>query len=97
MGEIADITRQHHERLDGSGYPDGFCESKISILAQIIAVSDSFDAMTSDRAYREMCHVDEAYREIANGSGKLYNKEFAKILTDTPPYYIKALFDMHID
>ncbi len=97
MSEIADITRQHHERLDGSGYPDGCGESKIGLLAQIIAVSDSFDAMTSDRAYREMRHVEEAYREIANGSGRLYNREFAKILTGTPPYYINALFDMHID
>ena len=97
MREIADITRQHHERLDGSGYPNGYDESKIGLLAQIIAVSDSFDAMTSDRAYRDMCHVNEAYREIANGAGILYNKEFAKILTDTPPYYIKALFDLNID
>jgi len=97
MSEIAEITKQHHERLDGSGYPNGFTENKIELLAQIIAVSDSFDAMTSNRAYREMCNVEAAYREIASGSGHLYNREFAKILTGTPDYYIKALFDMHID
>ncbi len=97
MHEIADITRQHHERLDGSGYPNGYGEGKIGLLAQIIAVSDSFDAMTSDRAYREMCHVEEAYREIANGAGRIYNKEFSNILTGTPPYYINALFNMNID
>jgi putative nucleotidyltransferase with HDIG domain len=96
MSEIADITRQHHERLDGSGYPGGYSESNIGILAQIIAVSDSFDAMTSNRAYREMCNTEAAYREIAFGAGVLYNREFSKILTDTPAYYIKALFDMHI-
>lgn len=96
MHEIAEITRQHHERLDGSGYPDGNTGGRIGLLSQIIAISDSFDAMTSARAYREMCHVDTAYREIANGAGRLFNKEFAKILTDTPAYYIKALFDMHI-
>ncbi len=97
MSEIAEITRQHHERLDGSGYPGGFCENNIGLLAQVIAVSDSFDAMTSDRAYREMCNTQAAYKEIAEGSGRLYNKDFAKILTDTPANYIKALFDMHID
>ncbi len=96
MQEIAEITRQHHERLDGSGYPDGNTGGKIGLLAQIIAVSDSFDAMTSERAYREMCHVEAAYREISNGSGRLFNKDYARILTDTPPYYIKALFDMHL-
>jgi putative nucleotidyltransferase with HDIG domain len=96
MSEIAEITRQHHERLDGSGYPGGYSENKIGLLAQVIAVSDSFDAMTSDRAYREMCNTEAAYREIAEGSGRLYNKDFSKILTDTPAYYIKALFDMQI-
>jgi len=97
MNEIAGITIQHHERLDGSGYPNGYSENQIGMLAQIIAVSDSFDAMTSDRAYREMCNTEAAYREIAGGAGIIYNREFAKILTETPAYYIKALFDMHID
>ncbi len=97
MAEIADITRQHHERLDGSGYPGGLTENKIGHIAQVIAVSDSFDAMTSDRAYREMRNIEAAYREISNGAGISYNREFAKILTGTPPYYIKALFNMHID
>ncbi len=97
MAEIADITRQHHERLDGSGYPGGLTENKIGHVAQVIAVADSFDAMTSDRAYREMCNTEAAYREISNGAGISYNREFARILTGTPPYYIKALFNMHID
>lgn len=96
MSEIAEITRQHHERLDGSGYPDGSGENNIGLLAQIIAVSDSFDAMTSDRAYREMRHVGTAYKEIENGAGIIYNREFARILTETPSYYIKALFEMNI-
>ena len=96
MSEIAEITRQHHERLDGSGYPDGLTEGRIGILAQIIAISDSFDAMTSERAYRDMLRVEIAYREIEKGAGILYNREFVKILTNTPPYYINALFEMNI-
>ncbi len=97
MNEIADITKQHHERLDGSGYPNGYSENKIDLLAQIIAISDSFDAMTSNRAYREMCNVESAFRDLIKGSGTLYNSEFVKVLTGTPAYYIKALFDMNID
>lgn len=97
MSEIADITRQHHERLDGSGYPDGFGENRIGILSQIIAIADSFDAMTSERAYRNRCDIESAFREITDEAGILYNREFVRILTSTPPYYIKALFDLHID
>ncbi len=97
MNDIAMITKQHHERLDGSGYPAGEAGDQIGILAQIIAVSDSFDAITSERTYRSGRNTETAYSEIANGAGTIYNREFVKILTSTPPYYIKALFDMHID
>ena len=96
MNEIAQITKQHHERLDGSGYPAGEVKNGINILAQIIAISDSFDAMTSERSYRKRRSIESAYGEISEGAGIIYNREFAKILTSTPPYYIKALFDMHI-
>jgi len=74
LSEIAEITKQHHERLNGSGYPEGYGENKIGLLAQIIAVSDSFDAMTSERSYREMCNIEAAYCEIAEGAGTLYNR-----------------------
>ena len=51
--EIADIVRSHHERIDGMGYPDGFPGDEIPVLARIIGVADAYDAMTSDRPYRE--------------------------------------------
>jgi HD-GYP domain-containing protein (c-di-GMP phosphodiesterase class II) len=94
--DIADITQQHHERLDGSGYPCGSRESEIDILAQIIAISDTFDAMTSERTYRGKVTAEAAYKEIKKGFGYLYNKELGEILIKTPPVYIKALFDMHL-
>jgi HD-GYP domain-containing protein (c-di-GMP phosphodiesterase class II) len=50
--EVADIVEQHHERLDGTGYPKGLKGDQIHIEAKIIAVADAYDAMTSDRAYR---------------------------------------------
>jgi len=51
--EIADIVRSHHERIDGMGYPDGLHRDQIPLLARIIGVADAYDAMTSDRPYRE--------------------------------------------
>jgi putative nucleotidyltransferase with HDIG domain len=51
--EIADVVRSHHERIDGMGYPDGLHGGEIPLLARIIGVADAYDAMTSDRPYRE--------------------------------------------
>src|SRR5206468_12699625 len=51
--EIASIVRHHHERVDGQGYPDGFPEEDIPLLSRIIAVADAYNAMTSDRPYRD--------------------------------------------
>jgi len=52
-GEIAEIVRSHHERVDGTGYPDRLCGDDIPVLARIIAVADAYNAMTSDRPYRD--------------------------------------------
>ena len=51
--EIAAIVRHHHERVDGQGYPDGLAEPEIPLLSRIIAVADAYNAMTSDRPYRD--------------------------------------------
>jgi HD-GYP domain-containing protein (c-di-GMP phosphodiesterase class II) len=51
--EVAAVVRHHHERVDGNGYPDGRIGDEIPLLARIIAVADAYNAMTSDRPYRE--------------------------------------------
>jgi HD-GYP domain-containing protein (c-di-GMP phosphodiesterase class II) len=51
--EIASIVRHHHERVDGGGYPDGLVDDEIPLLSRIIAVADAYNAMTSDRPYRD--------------------------------------------
>jgi HD-GYP domain-containing protein (c-di-GMP phosphodiesterase class II) len=51
--EIASVVRHHHERPDGQGYPDGLPEAEIPLLSRIIAVADAYNAMTSERTYRE--------------------------------------------
>ncbi len=77
--EVAKIVLQHHERLDGSGYPSGLKEKDILIEAQILAVADVVEAMTFHRPYRTALGIDSALEEIKNNSGKLYNPEVVNI------------------
>lgn len=72
---IADVALQHHERMDGSGYPDGLSGNEISLPARIIAVADVFEAMTHHRPYRPALGSDRALAEIGAGSGTLYDPE----------------------
>jgi HD-GYP domain-containing protein (c-di-GMP phosphodiesterase class II) len=73
--DIADIVEEHHERLDGSGYPKGLKGDQIRIEARIIGVADSYDAMTSDRAYRRAMTPKEAIEELKSLAGITYDKD----------------------
>jgi diguanylate cyclase (GGDEF)-like protein len=66
---MATIARHHHERWDGTGYPDGLTAEAIPEPAAIVAVADSFDAITSDRPYRRHRSVAHAVQEIVSGAG----------------------------
>lgn len=66
---ILPIIRSHHERWNGTGYPDGLCGEQIPLLARIVAVADAFDAMVSDRPYRHGMSTPEAFAELAARSG----------------------------
>lgn len=72
---IAKIVLQHHERLDGSGYPAGIKDNEICLEAKIIAVADTVEAMSTDRPYRPNGGVNAALDEIEENSGVLYDKE----------------------
>jgi PAS domain S-box-containing protein/putative nucleotidyltransferase with HDIG domain len=75
---LADIVVQHHERLDGSGYPNGTTGRNILLHARILAVADVVEAMASHRPYRPALGMDKAMEEIANNSGVLYDKDVVK-------------------
>ena len=64
LHRVRSIVRHHHERLDGSGYPDGLMGDAIPLLAQIIGIVDVYDAMTTSRPYRTARTADEALREL---------------------------------
>jgi HD-GYP domain-containing protein (c-di-GMP phosphodiesterase class II) len=81
--EILAGIRGHHERLNGSGYPDGLRGERIPVLARIIAIADSYDALTSLRSYHEARTPQEAYRELEAGSGTLYEPEFVRVFVET--------------
>jgi len=69
---IAQIVLQHHEKLDGSGYPNGLTDEKILYEAKIIMVADVVEALSSDRPYRPAFGIDAALKEIATNKGKYY-------------------------
>jgi putative nucleotidyltransferase with HDIG domain/PAS domain S-box-containing protein len=72
---LSDIILQHHERLDGSGYPQGLRGDGIMIEAKVIAVSDVVEAMSSHRPYRAALGTDEALEEINQKKGSLYDPD----------------------
>ena len=78
LAPIAKIIYQHHERIDGSGYPDGAKDGEISLEARVIAVADVIEAMTSHRPYRPAHPLEEALEEIEKNAGILYDKKVAK-------------------
>ena len=73
------IVRHHHERWDGKGYPDGIAGNDIPLLARIIAVADSYDAMTSNRPYRMARGSKEAIDELVKCSGTQFDRSIVDI------------------
>jgi len=76
---ISDLILQHHERMDGSGYPNGIKGDQIQIGAKILAVADVIEAMVSHRPYRPGFAIEIALDEIKTKSGVLYDEEVSKI------------------
>jgi putative nucleotidyltransferase with HDIG domain len=77
LAPVIPIVRSHHERWDGKGYPDGLAGPAIPRLARIVAVADTFDAMTSDRPYRKGMAAEVAFAEVEKQSGKQFDPECA--------------------
>jgi putative nucleotidyltransferase with HDIG domain len=76
---ISKIVLQHHERLDGSGYPTGLSGTEILLEARIIAVADVVEAMATHRPYRASLGIERALEEIEGNRGLLYDKDVADI------------------
>jgi diguanylate cyclase (GGDEF)-like protein len=73
LADQADWVLHHHERVDGTGYPDGMFGNDIPLESRIILVADAFEAMTSDRPYRKACPDDEALEELERAAGTQFD------------------------
>jgi putative two-component system response regulator len=83
------IIRNHHERWDGRGYPDGLAGEEIPIGARIVGIVDAFDAMVHSRPYRAARSIDQALAELRRGSGSQFDPGLL-------PVFLRLIGDEHI-
>ena len=82
LRHIAEYILTHHERWDGTGYPQGLAQTEIPLISRILAIVDAFDAMTQDRAYRKAMPVETAVKEIRENAGTQFDPEIAKVFLE---------------
>lgn len=82
LKDIIPIVEHHHERFDGSGYPNNLKGEDIPYLARIVAIADTFDAITSNRSYRNALPLDVAKDEILKCSGTQFDPDISKAFID---------------
>lgn len=80
LAYVSTIIRHHHERLDGTGYPDGLSGPAIPYMSRIISVADAYEAMTSERAHRSRLTPGEAIKELRRHAGTYYEPEVVEVL-----------------
>lgn len=79
---IADYVLHHHERWDGTGYPDGQKGEEIPLLARILSVADAYDAMTEDRVYRRALSKETAIEELRGGAGNQFDPKIVQLFVE---------------
>lgn len=90
MKEISEIVFSHHERWDGKGYPKQLKKAETPIQSRIIAIADAYDAMTSDRTYKDKLTMEEALIEVSNFSGTQFDPELVKVFVDNFSFITKT-------
>lgn len=80
-------VRHHHERLDGKGYPDRIAGDAIPLVARIILIADTFDAMTTTRPYRQGLPFEIAYKELFQFAGRQFDPQLVKVFCDAHPHW----------
>ena len=78
----AQVCRHHHERYDGSGYPDGLVDEQIPISAQVVSLADAYDALVSERPYKAKLSHADAMRRICFGECGAFNPLLLECLRD---------------
>ncbi len=91
LGAARDVIRSHHERWDGTGYPDGLAGDGIPLSARIFAVADTLDALTTRRPYREGSSVGEAHAIIESASGSHFDPAVIAAFKALPVSVIESI------
>lgn len=86
-------VRNHHERYDGRGYPDGLVGDNVPLIARVILVADTYDAMTQTRSYRKGLTAEAVYLELQKFSGTQFDPQIAKTFIDVHPKWEKESSD----
>jgi HD-GYP domain-containing protein (c-di-GMP phosphodiesterase class II) len=84
-----EIVLYHHEKFDGTGYPNKLKGDQIPLMARIVAIADAFDAMTSDRAYRKKLDDEKVFSIIAEQSGKQFDPRICELFLRLKPDILK--------
>lgn len=79
FSNIAEAVLHHHERWDGTGYPDGLKEQDIPLLSRILSIVDSYDVMVSGRPYKQAMSLEEVINELKSCSGTQFNPELVDV------------------
>jgi len=82
MGSVAGIVRHHHERFDGTGYPDRLAGDQIPLASRIIAIADAYDAMTSSRPYRGAMEPERVAANIREGAGSQFDPALVEVFLE---------------
>jgi HD-GYP domain-containing protein (c-di-GMP phosphodiesterase class II) len=88
MREIIPGVLCHHERIDGKGYPHGLKGEKIPLMGRIVGLADCFDAMTSERVYRDAYTIEDTVAEIESRLGTQFDKEISKVFIESDLYHL---------
>jgi len=90
---VVPIIRHHHERYDGNGYPKGLCGKNIPLLSRMLTICDTFDAMTTNRCYREPVTIEECIEEINRCSGTQFDPSLCELFIE----FLKERFGFRIE
>ncbi|WBW96835.1 HD-GYP domain-containing protein [Oceanirhabdus sp. W0125-5] len=88
----AQLVLHHHERCDGKGYPNGLYREEIPLLSRIITITDAFDAMISQRTYKEPMSIDDAIKELQNNRDGQFDGEIVDVFVELIRKDISLLF-----
>jgi HD-GYP domain-containing protein (c-di-GMP phosphodiesterase class II) len=91
--QIAPAVRGHHERVDGRGYPDKLQGDQIPLMARVVLVVDTLDAMSQERSYRKGMPIDLVYKELERCAGTQFDSKMVKVFVESHKFWAKEIKD----